>query len=184
MKLIVGLGNPGLSYVNTRHNIGFKVLDKLCEIYKINMCFKHKALFGVCDKIIFAKPQTFMNSSGECVHEIISYYKINLHDIIIIYDDMDIKLGEIKIKSTGSSGGHNGIKNIINILGTQNINRIRIGIDKAPKNFEINNYVLSKFLDCELEKINYAINLACEAIDFILKNNIISAMNKFNVRIK
>lgn len=185
MKLIAGLGNPGLSYFNTRHNIGFEVVDKLCNLYNIDMSLKHKALMGTGfienTKVIFAKPQTYMNLSGECIAEIFNYYKLKLSDIIIIHDDLDISVGKIKIKYNGSSGGHNGIKNIIFHLGSENFNRIRIGIGKKTDGWQLNDYVLEKFPPQQKNNIDNAINTACDAVKIVIKD-VFVAMNKFNVK--
>lgn len=186
MKLIVGLGNPGLFYINTRHNVGFEVIEKLSAIHNISMTTKHKALFGTKiideNKIMVAMPQTFMNLSGQSVFEICNFYKISSHDVIVVHDDTDIELGKIKIKHNGSSAGHNGIKNIIDNLGTENFVRIRVGIGKKPDGMELNNYVLGKFSDDEKLLINNSINEACTAIKFIITENVFAAMNKFNTR--
>ena len=133
MKLIVGLGNPGKEYENTRHNCGFKAIDAYAEMAQVDFNredFKGTyAKFKLDDEdIILFKPLTFMNLSGEAVQAIVSFFKIPTEDIVVIYDDMAIKPGEIRLRLFGSSGGHNGIQNIINCLGTQNIKRIRIGI--------------------------------------------------------
>ena len=188
MKLIAGLGNPGDNYFNTRHNIGFAAIDKLCDLYNIKLNLKHKALINLCEisgqKIIFVKPQTYMNLSGLAIKEIASYYKINSQNIIIIHDDLDIKIGNIKIKHNGSSGGHNGIKNIIQELGTQDFIRIRIGIDKKPEDWELNNYVLGKFSDEQKDFINHALDLVCDAVNIIIKKDVFGAMNKFNTKPK
>ena len=186
MKLIAGLGNPGLKYFNTRHNIGFEVIDKFISSHNINMSTKHKALIATenidSNKIIIAKPQTYMNLSGDSIFEICNFYKINPSDVIIIHDDIDIEPGKIKIKQNGSSGGHNGIKNIILRLGTENFNRIRIGIGKKPDGLLLNDYVLGKFSDSEKILIKSAIDEACNAIKLIIQENIFTAMNKYNTR--
>ncbi len=185
MKLIAGLGNPGLSYFNSRHNIGFEVVDKLCQIYNIELLPKHKALMGTGlidnTKIILAKPQTYMNLSGESIRQIADYYKISNSDITIIHDDLDVPIGKIKIKHNGSSGGHNGVKNIILHLGGENFNRIRIGIGKKPQGWLLDDYVLGKFPPDEKKDIDIAVDKACDSVKIIVKD-VFTAMNKFNVR--
>lgn len=185
MKLIAGLGNPGLSYFNSRHNIGFEVVDKLCQIYNIELLPKHKALMGTGliddTKIILAKPQTYMNLSGESIRQIADYYKISNSDITIIHDDLDVPIGKIKIKHNGSSGGHNGVKNIILHLGGENFNRIRIGIGKKPQDWLLDDYVLGKFPPDEKKDIDTAVDKACDSVKIIVKD-VFAAMNKFNVR--
>ena len=183
MKLIVGLGNPGKKYEHTRHNMGFDVVDLFSELAKIDIDKEaFKGLVGrgrVFDEDIYLlKPQTFMNLSGESVREIVSYFKIPLEDIIVIYDDMALEPGKIRLRLSGSSGGHKGMQNIIDHLGSQDIKRIRIGIGEPT--FDTIDYVLSKPLKEERELIDKAINEAVEAIKEILKNNFDSAMNKFN----
>ena len=188
MKLVVGLGNPGDKYLNTRHNIGFSVIKRLVEIYKIDLTYKqkYKSLLGVetiyGSRIIFAMPQTYMNLSGTAIYEITAFFKILAADMIVIHDDIDINLGKIKIKYGSSSGGHNGIKNIIEYLKTENFNRIRIGIGPKPDLLNLNDYVLGKFNNDEQILIGESINKTCEAVDFILKYGVAIAMNKFNGR--
>ena len=188
MKLIVGLGNPGDNYLNTRHNVGFAAIDKFCELKQLALSFnsKFKSLINSIyinqDKIILCKPQTFMNLSGLVVKSISNYYKILMQDIIIIHDDIDIPIGKIKIKQSGSSAGHNGIKNIIQELNSQNFIRIKIGIGRKIPAQELSNYVLSKFSIPEQSLIDHAITQTCEAIKIMLTQNIFFAMNKFNTR--
>ncbi len=188
MKLIVGLGNPGQSYLHTRHNIGFDTIDKFCESYNLKLLpsLKFKSLISTVslndEKIIIAKPQTFINLSGVAIKSIIMYYKIVPEDIIVIHDDLDIDVGKIKIKNNGSSAGHNGIKNIIQELNSQNFIRIRIGIGKNKIDDEMDNYVLAEFPDDEKILINQAIQKSCEAIKVILDQNVFFAMNKFNTK--
>ncbi|MDR3214894.1 MAG: aminoacyl-tRNA hydrolase [Bacilli bacterium] len=184
MKLIVGLGNPGKEYENTRHNMGFMALDLLLAQYHIEL---NKRKFNGLyyqgeinnEKIIILKPQTYMNLSGECVSQFSNFFKIPIENIIIIYDDMDTLIGKIRIRSQGSSGGQKGIQNIINHLHTTNINRIRVGIGTNTMN-NIRDYVLSKISISESNLINEALELAKDAsIDFIT-NDIDKVMNKFN----
>ena len=183
MKLIVGLGNPGKKYEHTRHNMGFDTIDLFSELAKIDIDKEaFKGLVGrgkVLDEDVYLlKPQTYMNLSGESVREIVSYFKIPTEDIIVIYDDLDLEPGKIRLRLSGSSGGHKGIQNIIENLGTENIKRIRIGIGKPT--FDTIDYVLGKPLKDERPLIDNAINNAVEALKEILKHNFDSAMNKFN----
>ena len=183
MKLIVGLGNPGKKYEHTRHNMGFDTVDLFSELAKIDIDKEaFKGLVGrgkVFDEDVYLlKPQTYMNLSGESVREITSYFKIPTEDIIVIYDDLDLEPGKIRLRLSGSSGGHRGIQNIIENLGTENIKRIRIGIGKPT--FDTIDYVLGKPLKEERPLIDEAINKATEALKEILKHNFDSAMNKFN----
>lgn len=183
MKLIVGLGNPGKKYEHTRHNMGFDTIDLFSELAKIDIdkeAFKGLVGRGKVfeEDIYLLKPQTYMNLSGESVREIVSYFKIPTQDIIVIYDDLDLEPGKIRLRLSGSSGGHKGIQNIIENLGTEEIKRIRIGIGKPT--FDTIDYVLGKPLKEERPLIDDAINNAVEALKEILKHSFDSAMNKFN----
>ena len=183
MKLIVGLGNPGKKYEHTRHNMGFDVIDLFSKLAQIDIDKESfKGLVGrgkVFDEDVFLlKPQTFMNLSGESVQEIVSYFKIDLDDIIIVYDDMDLEPGRIRLRPGGSSGGHNGMKNIIEHLGSENIKRIRVGIGKPT--YDTIDYVLSKPSKEERVLIDEAIVEASNALKDILKTNFDKAMSKYN----
>ncbi len=151
MYLIVGLGNPGQEYDNTRHNIGFYLIDQY--LAKNNLTLNNEKFKGAYGKfninneeVIIAKPLTYMNLSGEFIRDIIKFYKIDLNNVLVVYDDMDLPLGKLRLKDNGSAGGHNGIKSIIQCLGTQNFKRIKFGIDKPTnKSYSIVDYVLGKF---------------------------------------
>ena len=186
MKLIVGLGNPGVKYQDNRHNIGFMVLDKLGK--KMNVEFKREIKFNGevgelrknGDKIILLKPLTYMNLSGNSVKAVMDYYKIAVEDIIVIYDDLDIETGKIRIRIKGSAGGQKGMASIIEKLGTPEINRIRMGISK-PEFQSVPDYVLSDFPKNETVLVKDAIELAAEALElFIDGSNVENIMNKFN----
>ncbi len=174
MYLIVGLGNPEEEYGETRHNMGFNAINKnkFQGIYEIANIENHKT--------ILLKPQTYMNLSGNSVKEIVDFYKIEKEKIIIIYDDMDIEPGKIKIRKKGSAGGHNGMKSIIQMLGTDEFARIRIGIGRPNNKGNDINYVIGKIPKEEITKLEEGIEKAKEATIEILKNNIDTAMNKFN----
>ena len=183
MKLIVGLGNPGKKYEHTRHNMGFDTVDLFAELAKIDIDKEaFKGLVGrgkVFDEDVYLlKPQTFMNLSGESVREIVNYFKINIEDVIIIYDDMALEPGKIRLRASGSSGGHKGMQNIIDQLGTEEIKRIRIGIGESTD--DTIDYVLSKPLKEERPLIDEAIKNAVEALKEILKSNFEKAMTNFN----
>lgn len=183
MKLIVGLGNPGKKYEHTRHNMGFDVVDLFGELTQIDIdkeVFKGIAGRGkyLNEDILLFKPTTFMNLSGTAVQEIVHYFKIPTEDILVIYDDMALKPGNIRLRKNGSSGGHNGIKNIIENLGTEEIKRIRIGIGEPT--YDSIDFVLSKPTKEEQPLIDEAINRAVEAIKMILGENFDKAMSKFN----
>ena len=183
MKLIVGLGNPGREYDNTRHNVGFKVLDNYLKKYNINYSKKFDGLFVQLEinneKVIFLKPQKYMNLSGEVIREFVRYYKINIEDILIINDDLDISLGKYKLKASGSSGGHNGLKNIENNLGTNKYKRLKIGISN-DKNRDTKDYVLGKFNSDELSVLNKVIDISEMIINDFLLINFDLLMTKYN----
>lgn len=186
-KLIIGLGNPGDQYKITRHNAGFLVLDYVAD--KLNVDFKletkFKGFVGVLnkggEKVYFLKPTTYMNLSGESIKALMTFFKINIEDIIVIYDDLDTAKGQYKIKQKGSSGGHNGIKSMIQHLGTETFNRIKVGIKKENKDFQTVDYVLGRFTEEELALLNIVREKAFHIIqDFINGYNIIEIMNRHN----
>lgn len=185
MYLIVGLGNPEEEYDKTRHNMGFHVINKIAKKYNIEI--KKNKFQGLYEsfiienqKVILVKPQTYMNLSGNCVKEFVDFYKIEKEKIIIIYDDMDIEPGEIKIKKKGRSAGHNGIKSIIEILGTEEFSRIRIGIGRPQYKDNKIDYVIGNIPEEDIQKLERGVDKAKDAVIEILKNGIDTAMNKFN----
>ncbi len=189
INLIVGLGNPGNKYEGTRHNIGFSFIDFFSKQTESTITeSKFQSLIGSKNiseqKFILMKPQTYMNDSGEAVKEIKNFYKINPSQIIVIYDDLDLDVGQIKIKNTGSSGGHNGINSIINNIGSNEFTRIRIGIGKPKEKSMTNKYVLSKFSKDDQKIINDINDLAKEIIYSIVFKSISFAMNTFNSKIQ
>lgn len=188
MKLVAGLGNPEKDYKGTRHNVGFEVINKLSYDHRIEINkAKFRAHLGeglLCgQKIMLAKPQTFMNLSGESIRDIMGFYKLSKEDIIVIYDDIDIPVGEIRIREKGSAGSHNGMKNIIYQLDTDEFLRIRVGIGAKPQAWDLADYVLSKFKKEEQDGIVEGITKAGDAVERILKEGSVSAMNRYNVRL-
>ena len=184
MKLFVGLGNPGKKYEHTRHNMGFDVIDLLADQARIDVDKEiFHGLLGrgeILDKdVMLFKPQTFMNLSGTAVREVISYFKIPLEDVVIIFDDMALEPGTIRLRMNGSSGGHKGMQNIIEQLGTEDIKRLRVGIGEPEDNDNID-YVLSKPIKEERVVLEEAINNAVMALKETLKSNFERAMNQFN----
>lgn len=185
MYLIIGLGNPEEEYSKTRHNMGFNTINKIAEQYNIKINKKKfQGLYEITTiedkKVILVKPQTYMNLSGNCVKEIADFYKVSTEEILVIYDDMDIEPGKIKIRKKGSSGGHNGIKSIIQMIGTEEFPRIRIGIGRPMHSGDEINYVIGAIPEEEISKLNEGIEKAKDAVIEILKNGIDSAMNKLN----
>lgn len=185
MYIIVGLGNPEDKYDKTRHNIGFDTIDYLANKYNISMDFmKHKAICGKGiiegEKVILAKPITYMNLSGESVKELVNYYKVDREELIIIYDDIDLDVGNMRLRRKGSAGGHNGIKNIIAHLGTEEFNRVKIGVGAKPKGWDLVDHVLGRFSDEERVEVEKAIAKAAEACATIMTEDMTYAMNEFN----
>jgi peptidyl-tRNA hydrolase, PTH1 family len=187
MKLIVGLGNPGYKYEKTKHNLGFRIIDKLCEklslSQQVNFKFKGEYMFKVIDqeKIFFLKPLTYMNLSGVCVKAFIDYFKIDLEDVLVIFDDISFDLGLIKFKFNGSGGGHKGIENIIQNLKTKNFKRLKIGINTVErKNFLLEKYVLLPFSEQEETKLKLVFKQAVSAILNWIKDDSINFSNIIN----
>ena len=185
MYLIVGLGNPEREYANTRHNMGFDTINKLAKTYNIEINKnKFKGIYGTGiienEKVILLKPQTYMNLSGDSIIETIHFYKIELKDIIIIYDDMDVEVGNIKIRKKGGAGSHNGMKSVIQNIQSEEFTRIRVGIGKPEDNQDKINYVIEKISEEEKEKLNIGTEKAKEAVIDIIKYGVDFAMNQFN----
>ena len=185
MYLITGLGNPGDKYRYTKHNVGFMVLDHFASEHNISISkLKHKALIGEGqigqERVILAKPQTYMNLSGESVQELMHWYKEDISRLIVVYDDVDLDVGRIRIRPEGSSGTHNGMKSIIYLLNTDKFPRIRVGIGKQPPYMDLGNYVLSRFNDEEIPLMEEAVKKSALAIEEIVRKDITSAMNKYN----
>lgn len=185
MYLIVGLGNPEEEYSNTRHNMGFDVVNELSRECNIKVSkSKFDAFYGMGEinskKIILVKPQTYMNLSGESVIKFKKFYKISNKQIIVIYDDIDLKTGDIRIKAKGSAGSHNGMKSVVENLNTQDFIRVRVGIGAPENKADIINYVIGKIPKREREVLDQAIIKAKNSVIEILENGIDNAMNRFN----
>ncbi|MBD5544729.1 MAG: aminoacyl-tRNA hydrolase [Lachnospiraceae bacterium] len=186
MYIIVGLGNPTREYNNTRHNIGFAAIDKLAEANQISVVEKkHKAIIGKGyiegQKVILAKPQTFMNLSGESVRALMDYYKADEKtELIVLYDDISLEPGKLRIRKKGSAGGHNGIKNIIAHLGHNEFQRIKIGVGEKPKGYDLVDYVLGHFKQEEQQIMEEALERVVQAIGCIIIEDADAAMNRFN----
>lgn len=189
MVIIVGLGNPGKDYEMTRHNAGFMAIDALSEKYGIDVNEKkHKAKIGkgVIDgkKVILAKPQTFMNASGESVRELVDYYKPDIeNELIIIYDDITLDVGGLRVRKKGSAGGHNGMKSIIAHLGSEEFKRIRVGIGEKPSRMDLADWVLGHFKKEDIDSLNESLQNACDAVSMILSGETDEAMNKYNRKV-
>lgn len=183
--VIVGLGNPGTNYANTRHNVGFLTIDKLAEKLNIKVNkIKFKGLVGegkiADEKIYLLKPQTYMNRSGESVREISNFYKIDPNNLIVIVDDIDIEFATVKIKKKGSAGTHNGLKSIISNIQSMDFPRVKIGVGKQSTGEDLADFVLSGFSTSDKKKIDSTIEIASDSVIEIIENGIDTAMNKFN----
>ena len=189
MYIIVGLGNPGRQYENTRHNIGFDVIETLAERDHIAVLEKkHKAIIGKGfvegQKCILAKPQTFMNLSGESVRQLLDYYKVDEEsELIVISDDVSLDVGQIRIRKKGSAGGHNGLKNIIAHLGHDTFTRVKMGVGEKPQGHDLADYVLGHFTDQERKVMDEAAKRAADAIRTIITKGADAAMNEFNGKV-
>lgn len=190
MFIIVGLGNPTLQYAGTRHNAGFDVIDVLADKYNISVdSRKNRAFAGMGmirgQKVILAKPQTYMNLSGESVRGFVEYYKVMKEDeLLVVYDDVSLDMGQLRIRKKGSAGGHNGIKNIIANLGTEIFPRIKVGVGEKPKGYDLADYVLGHFSKAERKVMAEGYEKAVSAIELILDDGIVAAMNMYNRKAK
>ncbi len=186
MKMIVGLGNIGTRYDETRHNTGFMVVDQLARDYHLG-AFTHLkqeavAVSGIIngEKVMLVKPTTFMNDSGRAVGPLVDYYDIDLDDLVIVNDDLDMPVGKVRLKTHGASGGHNGLKSIISVLGTKNFNRVKVGIDH-PQHGTVVSHVLGKFSKEERPKFDQAVEQAEHALeDWINGEDFAKLMNAYN----
>lgn len=185
MYVVVGLGNPGKDYTNTRHNIGFMAIDLLAERNSIELNkIKFKSVYGEGfigkEKVLLVKPQTYMNNSGIAVKEISQFYKLPAEKIIVIVDDIDIDFASVRIKAKGSAGSHNGLKSIIYHLQEDKFPRVKIGIGKKLEQQDLADFVLSKFTKQEMPEVEISVLNSVEAVETIIKNDINKAMNEYN----
>ncbi len=185
MYIIVGLGNPGKKYEHTRHNAGFDVLDILAEEYDIKIDkIKHKALIGEgrigSEKVVLVKPQTYMNLSGESVQSVFQFYKVDMDHLIVVYDDIDLDVGKLRIRKKGSAGSHNGMKSIIKCLGSQDFPRIRVGVSKPEPNRDLADFVLSRVSKDQVDDMRSGLEKAVKTVEEIIRTDIDMAMNKYN----
>ncbi|MDD6203227.1 MAG: aminoacyl-tRNA hydrolase [Lachnospiraceae bacterium] len=186
MYIIVGLGNPGKQYEKTRHNVGYSCVDAIAKENGIAVLeCKHKALIGKGyidgEKVILVKPLTYMNLSGESVREVIDYYKVDeTTNLIIIYDDISLEAGALRIRKKGSAGGHNGIKNIISCLGHDTFKRIKVGVGEKPKGYDLADYVLGHFSKEEQKIMEESVLKVSQAVKMLIKEEVDAAMNRFN----
>ena len=190
MYIIAGLGNPGQPYEGTRHNAGFDVIDVLAEAYNISVDYrKNRALIGKGiiegQKVILAKPQTYMNLSGESIRGLVDYYKVDEEsELIVIYDDVSLDPGQIRIRKKGSAGGHNGIKSIIAHLGTEVFPRVKVGVGQKPRQYDLADYVLGHFSSEEREQMAEGYRHAAEAVKYMVTDRVDEAMNEYNRKVR
>ena len=190
MYIIAGLGNPTMQYEGTRHNAGFDVIDALADKYNISVDGRKNRAYigkGIIEgqKVLLVKPQTYMNLSGESIGGLVDYFKIDEEqDLIVIYDDISLSPGQIRIRKKGSAGGHNGIKNIIAHLGTQVFPRIKVGVGEKPKKYDLADYVLSHFTKAERKEMEEGYQKEIQAVEKILAGEMEAAMNEFNRKVK
>ena len=189
MYIIAGLGNPGMRFTATRHNVGFEVIERLAYENNIKMNKrKFKAILGSGvigeEKVLLVQPQTYMNQSGESIRPIMDFYKCTEKDLIVVYDDIYFDIGTIKIRKKGSAGGHNGMKNIINHLDTNGFARVRVGVGEKNVNWNLEDHVLSRFNEEEIKQMVKEIKRASDAIEDIITKGIDKAMNVYNVKVK
>lgn len=186
MHIIIGLGNPGKEYQRTRHNVGFDVIDVLSE--KLGIALTKSAMHGLIgegfldgEKVVLVKPQTYMNLSGQCVTELVSWYKAPMENVLVIYDDIDLPLGKLRLRASGSAGTHNGMRSVIDLLGRQDFPRLRVGVGAKPEGWELADWVLSHYQTPEERKTQFdAFLLAADtAVDWV-KNGLESAMRTAN----
>lgn len=187
MYIIAGLGNPGKEYAGTRHNVGFDTIDFLAEKYNVNLNkLKFNSVYNEIningEKVMLVKPVTYMNRSGIAIAEIVKYYKVPIENLIVVYDDIDIPVGTLRIRPHGSSGTHNGMKSIIYQLENDKFPRVRVGIGRNP-DMDLADYVLQRFNKDDREKINSIIKSASEAAEEIVAKGIDSSMQKFNIKL-
>ncbi|MFD1849260.1 aminoacyl-tRNA hydrolase [Oceanobacillus bengalensis] len=186
MKCIVGLGNPGKKYEKTRHNVGFMTIDGIAarhnwELSKVKFKGQYTMEQYEGEKVILLKPQTFMNLSGESIRPLMEYYNLELEDLLVIYDDMDLPTGKIRLRQKGGHGGHNGVRNTIDQLGTKEFNRIRIGIGRPTTNISVIDYVLGEFPKEELGNVDESIQKCADACEAWIKGeSFMEVMNKYN----
>ena len=180
MKAIIGLGNPEVKYKTTRHNTGFLIVDEILRNDNIQLSDKFNSWFGKKGDLLYLLPKTYMNLSGKAVIELMNFYKLKNKDILVIYDDATLQFGTFRFKKDGSFGGHNGIKSIIQSIGTDVFDRLKVGVGPVPDKIPIDSYVLGNFTQDELQSVAKMGKIAVDAIDVWLKDGIEKAQNKFN----
>ena len=186
MRVVVGLGNPGRKYARTRHNVGFEVIDNLSHRWNIPAEGKQLgSLVGagrIGDaKVLLARPQSFMNRSGQPVRSLMGYFKATAEDVVVVHDDLDLPFGRVQLKKGGGHGGHNGLRDLNKHVGAEYI-RVRVGVGRPPEGWDVADYVLGKWTDTETSQVDDVVGEACDAVEAILRDGLEAAMNTFNVR--
>lgn len=188
MKILVGLGNPGTPYEGTRHNIGFRVVDRLAQENQISLSQKRfKARFGKgsihSHEVVLVKPLTFMNLSGQAVREVLGFYKAAISNLVVIHDDLDLPVGVLRIKRWGGDGGHQGIRSIIDVLGGNSFLRLKVGIGRPPDGLDAADYVLNRFEESEERSLEEVVSRAAECVSVIVSEGIEAAMNRYQRKV-
>ena len=188
MKIIVGLGNPGVHYQWTRHNVGFRVVDQLSEVQRIPICFRRfKAHYGIgrihSQDVVLVKPLTFMNLSGEAVRKIANTFSVEKEDLIVVHDDLDLALGRLRVKRKGGDGGHQGVRSIIEAMGGNTFLRLKVGIGRPPKGVDPADYVLSSFVEEDELEIRSTLSKAAETVEVILSEGVDAAVNQLQKKV-
>jgi len=180
MKVLIGLGNPEVKYKTTRHNTGFLIMDEIMKAKNVTLSEKFNSFFAKKDDIIYLLPKTYMNLSGKAVIECLNFYKLTNKDILVIYDDATLQFGTFRFRSSGSFGGHNGIKSIIQVLSSETFDRLKVGVGPVREKMDINSFVLGNFTNDELVNVKKMASVALDAVDLWLKEGILSAQSKYN----
>lgn len=183
MKALVGLGNPEVKYRFTRHNTGFLIMDEILKAHEVSLSDKFNGFFGKKGDVLYLLPKTYMNLSGNAVIELMNFYKLTNKDILVIYDDATIDFGTFRLKKNGSFGGHNGIKSIINKIGTDVFDRLKVGVGQVPASIPIDSFVLGEFNKDELTGVEKMGKVAIDLVDCWLKEGMEKAQNKFNGKV-
>lgn len=180
MKAVIGLGNPEIKYMKTRHNIGFMILDEILKRKGLKLSEKFNSFFAKSGDTLFLLPKTYMNLSGRAVVELMNFYKLSEKDILVVFDDVSLNLGKLRFRANGSDGGHNGIKSIINSLSSQNFDRLKVGIGPKPEQMPLESFVLGNFAQSEQDALKEVIQNSTEAIEDYLNNDFTFVQNKWN----
>jgi len=188
VKVIVGLGNPGVRYKANRHNIGFQVVDRLAEANHIRNSTKRlKSFYGVgkidSEEVVLAKPMTFMNRSGEAVTRLVDFFNVGMEDLIVVHDDLDLPLGRLRFKRRGGDGGHQGLRSIIEAMGKNTFLRLKVGIGRPPRGMEAADYVLSDFDEIQQPLLSEVLSCAAEALTVLLSEGLQTAMNRYQKKL-